>query len=155
MDKRLIFKAPARIVRVNKGALDGILRAKSRMVIPGHLDPRLGEYSILLRRQYGVPIGQGSEEGGVHSCTCGWTTSMPTAWKEGCGTGELLRVCKSAYGLSEAPRLWYLRATELLVEIGFKEIPMCKATYIWKKGDSLDVAAILCLHVDDGIPWTT
>lgn len=64
--------------------------------------------------------------------------------------GELLRVCKSAYGLSEAPRLWYLRATELLVEAGFQEIPMCKATCIWKDKDAEEAAAILCLHVDDG-----
>ena len=44
IDKRLIFRAPARMLRVNKGALEGILRAKSRFIIPGHLDPQLGNY---------------------------------------------------------------------------------------------------------------
>ena len=45
IDKRLIFRAPARMLRVNnKGALEGILRAKSRFIIPGHLDPHLGNY---------------------------------------------------------------------------------------------------------------
>ena len=45
IDKRLIFRAPARMLRVNnKGALEGILRAKSRFIIPCHLDPHLGNY---------------------------------------------------------------------------------------------------------------
>ena len=44
MDPKNIFKAPARIVRVNKGAMQGLFQPKSRMVIPGHLDPHLGQY---------------------------------------------------------------------------------------------------------------
>ena len=62
---------------------------------------------------------------------------------------ELMRVCKSAYGLSEAPRLWYLRARELLLEIGFEELQMAKAAFVMKKGS--EVVCILCLHVDDGL----
>ena len=62
---------------------------------------------------------------------------------------ELLKVCKSAYGLSEAPRLWYLRARELLISIGFEELSMAKATFIMKKEG--EVVCILCLHVDDGL----
>ena len=62
---------------------------------------------------------------------------------------ELLRVCKSAYGLSEAPRLWYLRAVELLDELKFEELVMCKATFI-RRGKGGSVVAMLCLHVDDG-----
>ena len=63
---------------------------------------------------------------------------------------ELLKICKSAYGLlSEAPRLWYLRACELLTEIAFQELPMCKATFMWMVDGSVKV--ILCLHVVDGL----
>ena len=176
VDKRLIFKAPARVVRVNKGALDGILRAKSRMVIPGHLDPHLGEYRSDAPTTAWVAVQMAK----CIATNRGWMASSfdvstaflsgkevkrevyirapldglpacPQLGEKAVAPGELLRVCKSAYGLSEAPRLWYLRATELLVEVGFKEIPMCRATYIWKKEDSLEVAAILCLHVDDGL----
>eukprot|EP00434_Breviolum_minutum_P025436 symbB.v1.2.022474.t1/scaffold1996.1/size93170/9 len=125
VDKRLIFKAPARIVRVNKGALDGILRAKSRMVIPGHLDPHLGEYKSDAPTTAWVAVQMAK----CIATNRGWMAS--------------------SFDVSTA--LWYLRATELLVEVGFKEIPMCRATYIWKKKDSSDVAAILCLHVDDGL----
>ena len=89
-------KAPARIVRVNTGVLDGVLKAKSRMVIPGHLDPHLGEYRsdapttawvavqmakciATSRRWRAFPVRKRGEKGGVHPCTCGWTASMPTA----------------------------------------------------------------------------
>ena len=176
VDKRLIFKAPARIVRVNKGALEGILRAKSRMVIPGHLGPHLGEYRsdapttawvavqmakcIAANRSWSASsfdvsaaFLSGKEvrrEVYIHAPMDG-LPACPQLGEKAVAPGELLHVCKSAYGLSEAPRLWYLRATELLVEVGFREIPMCKATYIWKRDGSSEAAAILSLHVDDGL----
>ena len=176
VDKRLIFKAPARIVRVNKGALDGILRAKSRMVIPGHLDPHLGEYRsdapttawvavqmakcIASNRRWNASSfdvstaflsGKEVKREVYIRAPMDGLPACPQLGEKAVSPGELLRVCKSAYGLSEAPRLWYLRATELLEEVGFREIPMCKATYIWKKDGSSEVEAILCLHVDDGL----
>ena len=163
-------------VRVNKGVLDGVLKAKSRMVIPGHLDPHLGEYRsdapttawvavqmakcIATSRSWratcfdvSTAFLSGKEvkrEVYIRAPVDG-LPACPRLGEKAVAPGELLRVCKSAYGLSEAPRLWYLRATELLAEVGFQEIPMCKATYIWKKGGSSEVAAILCLHVDDGL----
>lgn len=39
-----IFKIPLRIVRVNKSKDPKVLQAKSRVVIPGHMDPGLGEF---------------------------------------------------------------------------------------------------------------
>ena len=176
VDKRLVFKAPARIVRVNEGVLDGVLKAKSRMVIPGHLDPHLGEYRsdapttawvavqmakcIATSRSWratcfdvSTAFLSGKEvkrEVYIRAPVDG-LPACPQLGERAVAPGELLRVCKSAYGLSEAPRLWHLRATELLAEVGFQEIPMCKATYIWKKDGSSEVAAILCLHVDDGL----
>lgn len=58
---------------------------------------------------------------------------------------------KSAYGLSEAPRLWYLRARKLLLEAGFEELSMAKATFVVKSKKHQQVQAILRLHVDDGL----
>ena len=43
---------------------------------------------------------------------------------------QLMQVLKGAYGLTEAPRLWYLRARELLVEIGFVELCCARAVFI-------------------------
>ena len=44
VDRKNVFPAPVRIVRVNKGAMQGVLIPKSRIVIPGHLDPHLGTF---------------------------------------------------------------------------------------------------------------
>ena len=66
----------------------------------------------------------------------------------------LLRRCcgKSAYGLSEAPRLWCIQAKELLQRCGFEELAFAPATFVKRvrRLQTLVVVAILCLHVDDG-----
>ena len=67
---------------------------------------------------------------------------------------ELLLLCKSAYGLREAPRLWYLRAKELLEELDFIELEMCRASFI-QKDEKGEVISILCLHVDDAFMVTS
>ena len=172
VDKRLVFKAPARMVRTNKGALQGVLQAKSRLVIPGHLDPHLGEFrsDAPTTLWSAVQLAKGIAATRRWSAT---TFDVATAFLSGkevsrevyikappeglpvcegeraVEPNELLRVCKSAYGLSEAPRLWYLRAVELLEELKFEELRMCKATFI-RRGRGGAVVAILCLHVDDG-----
>ncbi len=61
---------------------------------------------------------------------------------------ELLEVLKGAYGLAEAPRLWYLRARELLIEIGFVELSCARAAFIsWNKDRTV---GLLMVHEDDG-----
>ena len=174
VDRRLIFKAPARMVRVNKGAMEGVLRAKSRLVIPGHLDPHLGSY----RADAPTTMWTAVQLAKTIAATRKWEAScfdvttaflsgkevsrevyirpppegLPAceeAGEEAVSPEELLKVCKSAYGLSEAPRLWYLRASEILTEIGYQELSMCRATFIYKEKD--EVVSILCLHVDDGL----
>ena len=127
VDKRLIFKAPARIVRVNKGALEGILRAKSRMVIPGHLDPHLGEYRsdapttawVAVQMAKCIASNRGWEASSFDVSTAFLSgkevqrevyirapmdglPACPQLGEKAVAPGELLRVCKSAYGLSEA-----------------------------------------------------
>eukprot|EP00971_Amphidinium_carterae_P346466 6487924-Amphidinium_carterae.1 len=168
-----IFPVPARVIRVNKNK-DGGLFAKSRMVIPGHLDPALGEarsdaptvspevicmmISIATSRNWGII---------TFDVTTAFLQGNPTTRKiyirspkqslpalEEHGLPEippcmLLQVLNSAYGLSEAPRLWFLRAHEQLLEIGFKQVEAAPCCYRWVEGDS--VMALLSLHVDDGL----
>lgn len=55
-----------------------------------------------------------------------------------------MRIVKSAYGLSEAPRLWYLRAKKLLLEAGFEELSMARATFVKREPKTKQVEAILC-----------
>ena len=61
----------------------------------------------------------------------------------------ILKVLKGAYGLTEAPRLWYLRARELFLEIGFQELSLARAVFVYKKNST--IIAYLNLHVDDGL----
>ena len=61
----------------------------------------------------------------------------------------LLRLLKGAYGLTEAPRLWYLRARQILIGIGFIELKCARAVFTLREEGAL--VAILTLHVDDGM----
>ena len=54
----------------------------------------------------------------------------PPSDLKGAGAAVLWRTLKSAYGLSEAPRLWYMQACELVKKCGFQEVPFAPATFI-------------------------
>ena len=167
-----IFKAPLRMVRVNKSKDQKELQPKSRLVVPGHLDPGLGEY----RSDSPTTTPTAVRMIKTICVTLDWQAfvfDVSTAFLSGKNTSrmvyvkappeglpatktstslqpyELMRIVKSAYGLSEAPRLWYLRAVELLQQAGMVEIPFCRSTFIAKdkKGK---VYALCALHVDDG-----
>ena len=43
---------------------------------------------------------------------------------------SLIKLVKGAYGLREAPRLWYLRAKDILKDAGFEELQTAKACFI-------------------------
>ena len=168
-----IFKAPLRMVRTNKAAAATLpLVAKSRLVVPGHRDPDLGGFRTdaptvgATATKIAKAIAQA--RGWVL-----WSFDVTTAFLSGERTdreiyvrappeglpktkqmeavtgGQLLRVLKSAYGLTEAPRLWYLKACKLLAETPLKELDIAKATFAAWDGNG--TWAILCLHVDDGL----
>lgn len=56
---------------------------------------------------------------------------------------------KSAYGLTEALRLWYLKASRDIATTPLVELPIAKATYA--AADEKGTWALLNLHVDDGL----
>ena len=170
--KEAIFKIPLRVVRVNKSKDPKVLQAKSRVVIPGHMDPGLGEFrsdsptttptAIRLMKSLCVTFRWACYAFDVATAfLSGKNTDrlvyvrapadgLPsTSTSASVGPFELMRVVKSAYGLSEAPRLWYLRAVELLEKCGMVEIPFCRSTFIAKDGS--EVYAFCGLHVDDGL----
>ena len=166
-----VFRVPARVVRTNKAALGSdLLQAKSRIVLPGHTDPDLG----MVRTDSPT-----TQESAVRLALClaasrNWLVFLfdvstaflsgkavgrelyvrPPRDLAGVNAGELWRILRSAYGLAEAPRLWYERAKECLTECGFEELAFAPATFVLrvkaaKKG--WEVRAVLCLHVDDGL----
>ena len=62
---------------------------------------------------------------------------------------RLLQILKSAYGLTESPRLWYLEALERLSKTPLKELAMCKCVFAAAAAGK--TWALLVLHVDDGL----
>ena len=161
-----IFAVPARVVRTNKKpAGEPGLTPKSRIVLPGHLDPDMG----MIRTD--APTTQMSAVRLAISLglQLDWSFllfDVSTAFLSGkavdrdlyvrpprdlrcVNAAALWRILKSAYGLSEAPRLWYIQAKDLLKSCGFCEIPWAPASFVKLRQGR--VVAILCLHVDDGL----
>ena len=164
-----IFRVPAGIVRVNKMmAGQKGLKAKSRIVLPGDLDPDLGSVrtDAPTTQLTSVRLAMILSLSKAWEC---WLFDVSTAFLsgknvsrdlyvrpprdlKGLSAGELWKILKSAYGLSEAPRLWCQKAKEDLRTCGFTELDFAPATFVKlrnKKGVRV-VVAILCLHVDDG-----
>lgn len=168
-----VFRSPMRMVRTNKQQKSLLpLIAKSRLVIPGHTDPHLGMFrtdaptTSLAATKMAKAISQ------RRRWQC-WSFDVTTAFLSGLKTErrifakapadglppaeswdaimpyELLQILKSAYGLTEAPRLWYLRAVQQIHKTPLRELAAARATFVAaEKGVSW---AILCLRVDDGL----
>ena len=60
-----------------------------------------------------------------------------------------MKILRSAYGLVESPRLWYLRASKLLTTTPLEELPISKSSFVAAEGN--EAWRILSLHVDDGL----
>ena len=174
--KDRIFSRAARYVRTNKALTEeeGLI-AKSRIVLPGDVDPDgdvpveeggfrtdaptcpqvafhlLCSQAVLKKRKIGS-----------FDCKTAFLTGKghdrdiycrpPREGLPGVEPGSLLKIVKGAYGLREAPRLWYLRAREILLEAGFEEMQAAKACFCLyengPKGERKNVG-MLVLHVDD------
>ncbi len=52
--------------------------------------------------------------------------------------------------MTEAPRLWYLRAREVLEHSGFAELKCARAVFTLKDPEG-QLCAMLTLHLDDGM----
>ena len=146
-----IFGRRMRYVRTNKNREDdGKLKAKSRIVTPGDRDPdehlsvEDGGFktdaptcpqtafhlliSLCVQRRWRL---------GSFDCKTAFLTGKaqnreiyvwpPSEGLPNVEPGSLLRIVKGAYGLREAPRLWYLRAQEILLKAGFEELKRAKS----------------------------
>ena len=69
----------------------------------------------------------------------------------GVAPGSLLKIQKGAYGLREAPRLWYLKAREVILGCGFEELQTAKASFVLrdKTKPEQPLVGMMVLHVDD------
>ena len=65
---------------------------------------------------------------------------------------EIVKLNKSAYGLVDAPFLWYCTLTSELTARGMEVSPFDPCTFVLRcKEDPSQIAGILGIHVDDGI----
>lgn len=67
------------------------------------------------------------------------------------GDHELCRLTKSAYGLVDAPYLWYQALKSKLVQLAFQESPFCPCTFVLRNPTTQETEGILGIHVDDGL----
>ena len=85
---------------------------------------------------------------GAHQITKGRTSVGE--WTTKCSSWKTAGNPQRSIWLSEAPRLWYLRAREILEGLGWKELQCSRSTFVLKD-DAQETIATLNLHVDDGV----
>ena len=64
---------------------------------------------------------------------------------------EICRLHKSAYGLIDAPYLWFKTLCDELVQLGFQPSPFDPCLYILRNPNTGKLSGALGVHVDDGI----
>ncbi len=67
------------------------------------------------------------------------------------GPTEVCKLKKSAYGLIDAPFLWYQALLEELLRLGFQQAPFEPCAFTLRRPDSKALSGILGVHVDDGL----
>jgi hypothetical protein len=65
--------------------------------------------------------------------------------------GEICKLDKSAYGLIDAPFLWFQTLQEELTSLGFTPCPFDPCVFILRHPQSQQLSGVLGIHVDDGI----
>ena len=64
---------------------------------------------------------------------------------------EVCKLTKGAYGLIDAPYLWYTALRDELVGLGFEICPMDPCVFVLRHHQTHKLEGILGVHVDDGI----
>ncbi len=64
---------------------------------------------------------------------------------------ELCKLNKSAYGLVDAPYLWYKAFLAELEKLGFIQSPFDPCVFLLKRPQSDTISGVLGVHVDDGL----
>lgn len=64
---------------------------------------------------------------------------------------EVCRLTNGAYGLVDAPYLWYTALKDELVALGFETCPMDPCVFVLRHPQTKTLEGILGIHVDDGI----
>ena len=62
----------------------------------------------------------------------------------------IIELLKGVFGLSESPRLWWLRFRQCVLAAGFIELKYAKAAFVLYEDDGT-ICGLLAVHVDDGV----
>ena len=146
-------------------------KPKARLVVLGYMDPKLTEVprdSPTLGRQSKMLILQ-------LIASMGWSLGsfdIKAAFLQGrpqrdriiglepvvelakamnLSSNEICRLDKSAYGLIDAPYLWFKTLHDELTSLGFFSSPFDPCVYLLKNPKTKELSGVLGIHVDDGI----
>ena len=145
-------------------------KAKARLVVLGYLDPALEEIprdSPTLGRQSRMLILQlissmnwdlmsfdikaAFLQGSTQGRTIGIEPPPEMAKAMQLNPSEICRLEKSAYGLIDAPYLWFRELDKTLRELSFRPSPFDPTVYLLYPEGSNKPEGIIGVHVDDGL----
>ena len=152
-----------------KGTKD--VKAKARLVILGYLDPKiaevprdsptLGRHSKMLLLQLVASKGWNLRSFDIKATFLQGknqkdrilaiepVTEIVNMMK--LNPNEICKLEKGAYGLVDAPYLWYQAILEELLKLGFEQSPFDPCLFILRDSSTGTPDGILGLHVDDGL----
>ena len=146
-------------------------KAKARLVVLGYLDPQiteiprdaptLGRHTRMLILQLissmmwklqsfdiSAAFLQGKPQAGR---VIGLEPVPELSSALGLSKDEVCKLTKGAYGLIDAPYLWYTALRDELVTLGFEICPMDPCVFVLRHHQTRRLEGVLGVHVDDGI----
>ena len=152
-----------------KGTKD--VKAKARLVILGYLDPKiaevprdsptLGRHSKMLLLQVVASMGWNLRSFDIKAAFLQGKNQKdrvlaiePVAEiinMMNLKPQEICKLEKGAYGLVDAPYMWFQAILEELLGLGFEQSPFDPCLFVLRNPDTLLPDGILGLHVDDGL----
>ena len=169
IDPSRILRLPPRFVRTNKNEKNVLfeLKAKSRLVVPGHVAPD-GEVrtdapvtpqqslyiSLSLSANHRWRIGSFDVKDAFLSGKKNprkLFVRPPREGIRGVPQDALIELVKGVSGLRESPRLWWLQLREHILTSGFVESRFSPATFMIYDPKDGSFCGVLVVHVDDGL----
>ncbi len=146
-------------------------KAKARLVVLGYLDPHLeelsrdsptlGRHSRMLLLQMIASYGWDLRSFDIKAAFLqGQPQDNRLIGLEPCpelikamslAPGEICRLVKSAYGLIDAPYLWYKTLSSALLKLNFEQSPFDPCVFLLRHPETKRPRGIIGIHVDDGL----
>ena len=146
-------------------------KAKARLVILGYLDPHidqlprdsptLGRHSKMLMLQLISSMNWELQSFDIKAAflqgkpqtdrVLGMEPTSEMIEALGMKTNEVCKLEKGAYGLIDAPYMWYKAILEELTRLGFEQSPFDPCVFMLREPKTGKPEGVLGLHVDDGL----